>query len=421
MFSTLLIANRGEIARRIIRTAGRMGLRCVSVYSDADAEAPHVRESDVAVRIGPAAAEASYLNIDAILEAAAETGADAVHPGYGFLSENADFAAACAEAGITFVGPSPEAIRAMGRKDEAKRVMERAGVPVVPGWAGEDQSDRRLLKSAQEIGFPVLLKAVAGGGGKGLRRVDDADAFALALAGVRREARGAFGDDRVLVEKLVENPRHIEVQVFGDSHGNVVHFFERDCSLQRRHQKVIEEAPAPGLTEEARETLCEAAVQAAKAVDYVNAGTVEFVAAAEDVPRGEGFYFIEMNTRLQVEHPVTEMVTGVDLVELQLKVAAGEALPAQSDIRLGGHAIEARIYAEDPAAGFRPSVGPVSRLDIDPPRRAASLARLRWDGGLEPGGEVSDHYDATIGKLIAWAATREAAADALQEALERTR
>src|SRR3954454_23543624 len=346
MFSKLLIANRGEIAVRVMRTAKRMGLATVAVYSDADADALHVACADEAVRIGPPPARESYLKIDAILAAAKQTGAGAIHPGYGFLSENAKFADACTAAGVVFVGPPPSAIRAMGHKDQAKALMAKTGVPVVPGYLGEDQSPRRLAEEAEKTGYPVLIKAVAGGGGKGMRRVESKAEFAAALEGAKREAASAFGDDRVLIEKYVARPRHIEMQIFADNHGNAVHLFERDCSLQRRHQKVIEEAPAPGMLSAMRAKMGEAAVRAAQAVGYSGAGTVEFIADASDGLKADRFWFMEMNTRLQVEHPVTEAITGLDLVEWQLRVASGEKLPlAQSEIRLNGYAIEARLYA----------------------------------------------------------------------------
>ena len=365
MLTSLLIANRGEIARRIIRTARRMGVRTVAVYSDADAGAPHVREADVAVAIGPPPAAESYLRGDSIIAAALASGAEAIHPGYGFLSENAGFAEAVVEAGLIWVGPPPSAIRAMGLKDAAKRLMAEAGVPVTPGYLGEDQSEARLKAEAAAIGYPVLIKAVAGGGGKGMRKVDRAGDFAAALGAARREAGAAFGDERVLLETWVTRPRHLEVQVFGDTHGTVVHLFERDCSLQRRHQKVIEEAPAPGMTPAVRAAVCDAAVRAARAVDYVGAGTVEFIADASKGLRADRVWFMEMNTRLQVEHPVTEAVTGLDLVEWQLRIASGEALPlAQDQIRLNGHAIEARLYAENPATGFLPSTGPLTHFRL---------------------------------------------------------
>jgi acetyl/propionyl-CoA carboxylase alpha subunit len=405
MIKTLLIANRGEIARRIMKTAHRMGIRCVAVYSEADADAPHVREADEAVLLGPPPASESYLLADKIIAAAKQTGADAIHPGYGFLSENADFAEACAKNEIVFVGPPPGAIRAMGLKDQAKALMEEAGVPVTPGYHGENQDPELLADAAETIGFPVLIKAVAGGGGKGMRKVDRAADFAAALDSCKREAAKSFGDDRVLIEKFITNPRHIEVQIFGDSRGRVVHMYERDCSLQRRHQKVIEEAPAPGMTPAVRQAMCSAAINAAKAVHYVGAGTVEFIVDGSGPLREDGFFFMEMNTRLQVEHPVTEMITGLDLVELQLKVAAGGSVPEQDTIRAHGHALEARLYAEDPAGGFLPSTGPLDRLDL--PRTGGGK---RVDTGVEEGGEVSLFYDPMIAKLIAHAPTRREAA-----------
>ncbi|MBO6765116.1 acetyl/propionyl/methylcrotonyl-CoA carboxylase subunit alpha [Maricaulis sp.] len=405
MIKTLLIANRGEIACRVMRTAQRMGIRTVAVYSEADADAPHVRMADMAVAIGPAPAAESYLVADKIIAAAKETGADAIHPGYGFLSENAAFAEACAANDIIFVGPPASAIRAMGLKDRAKALMEEAGVPVTPGYHGDNQDPELLAEAADAIGYPVLIKAVAGGGGKGMRKVEKAEDFAAALESCKREASKSFGDDRVLIEKFIVNPRHIEVQVFGDSRGRVVHMFERDCSLQRRHQKVIEEAPAPGMTPGVRAAMCSAAINAARAVDYVGAGTVEFIVDGSGPLREDGFFFMEMNTRLQVEHPVTEMVTGLDLVELQLKIAAGGSVPEQDSIHLSGHAMEARLYAEDPAGGFLPSTGPLHRLDLP-----ASGGPLRVDTGVEEGGEVSLHYDPMIAKLIAHAPTRREAA-----------
>ena len=365
MIGSLLIANRGEIARRIIRTARRLGVRTVAVYSEADAAAPHVAEADQAVAIGPAPARESYLVAEAVLEAARATGAEAIHPGYGFLSENAAFAEAVVAAGLTWVGPPPAAIRAMGLKDAAKRLMAAAGVPVTPGYLGEDQSPERLAREAEAIGWPVLIKAVAGGGGKGMRKVGAAAEFGAALNAARREAASAFGDDRVLLEKFVTHPRHIEVQVFGDAHGNVVHLFERDCSLQRRHQKVVEEAPAPGMDAATRAALCAVAVRAAQAVNYRGAGTVEFIADASDGLKADRIWFMEMNTRLQVEHPVTEAITGLDLVEWQLRVASGEALPlSQDQITMSGHAMEARLYAEDPSKGFLPSTGPLTHFRL---------------------------------------------------------
>ena len=414
MFSTLLIANRGEIAVRIMRTAQRMGIRTVAVYSDADAAALHVEMADDAVHIGASPAPDSYLKIDAILAAARQTGAQAIHPGYGFLSENAEFADASAAAGLIFVGPPASAIRAMGLKDQAKVLMAKAGVPVVPGYLGEDQSAARLAEEAQKTGYPVLIKAVAGGGGKGMRRVESRSEFATALEGAKREAKAAFGDDRVLIEKYVLRPRHIEMQVFGDSHGNAVHLFERDCSLQRRHQKVIEEAPAPGMPAAMRKRMGDAAVKAAKAVGYVGAGTVEFIADASHGLKADGFWFMEMNTRLQVEHPVTEAVTGLDLVEWQLRVAAGEKLPlAQSEIRLSGHAIEARLYAEDPQHEFLPSTGTLERLRLPD-------KYVRVDSGVREGDAVTPFYDPMIAKVIAHDAEREGAAARLALALEES-
>jgi len=409
VIESLLIANRGEIARRVIRTAKRLGVRTVAVFSEADAAAPHVREADAAVAIGPAPARESYLVAERIIEAAKETGAAAIHPGYGFLSENAAFARACQTAGIVFVGPDPASIEAMGLKDKAKALMEQAGVPVTPGYHGENQDDAHLAAEAERIGYPVLIKAVAGGGGKGMRRVDEPGAFLDALASCRREAEASFGDANVLIEKFILNPRHIEVQVFGDRHGNAIHLYERDCSLQRRHQKVIEEAPAPGMTDAVRSAMTTAAVRAARAVDYVGAGTVEFIVDGSGPLREDGFFFMEMNTRLQVEHPVTEEVTGLDLVELQLRVASGESLPPQDDIRLFGHAVEARLYAEDPASGFLPSTGRLARLELP--------HDVRVDSGVEEGGAVTLHYDPMIAKLIAFAETREAALSDLADAL----
>jgi propionyl-CoA carboxylase alpha chain/3-methylcrotonyl-CoA carboxylase alpha subunit len=407
MIGSLLIANRGEIARRIIRTARGLGVRTIAVFSDADAGAPHVAEADAAIPIGPPPARESYLRGDAILAAASAAGAEAIHPGYGFLSENADFAEAVIAAGLVWVGPPPSAIRAMGLKDAAKRLMAEAGVPTTPGYLGDDQSPAVLASEAAKIGWPVLIKAVAGGGGKGMRRVDRADDFAAALDAARREAASAFGDDRVLLERYVTRPRHIEVQVFGDTRGDVVHLFERDCSIQRRHQKVVEEAPAPGMDAATRAALCDAAVRAAKAVGYVNAGTIEFIADASEGLRADRIWFMEMNTRLQVEHPVTEAVTGLDLVEWQLRIASGEPLPLRQDqIALRGHAIEARLYAEDPARGFLPSTGPLTDFFIP------SLG-VRIDGGVEKGGEIGPFYDPMIAKLIVRRDTREAAAEHL--------
>ena len=406
----VLIANRGEIARRIIRSAHRMGLETVAVYSEADANAPHVREATQAVLIGPAPAAESYLRVDKLLEAARRTGADAVHPGYGFLSENADFADAVREAGLIFVGPPTQAIRVMGLKDAAKKAMKTAGVPVTPGYQGEDQSLIRLERAAQAIGYPLLIKAVAGGGGKGMRRVDNEKEFGDALLAAKREADRAFGNDGVMIEKLIGRPRHVEVQVFADRHGNVVHLFERDCSLQRRHQKVIEEAPAPGMDQATREAICAAAVKAAKAVDYVGAGTIEFIADASEGLRADRIWFMEMNTRLQVEHPVTEEITGQDLVEWQLRVASGEPLPLRQDeLAIRGWAMEARLYAEDPAHEFLPSTG---RLDHFVMPRG-----LRIDTGVEEGDRISPYYDPMIAKVIASGRTRDEAAERLAEAL----
>ena len=412
-FSSLLIANRGEIACRIIRTARDMGLRTIAVCSEADRDALHVRAADAAVEIGSAPAKDSYLDPARILAAAAASGADAIHPGYGFLSENADFAQAVIDAGLIWVGPDPASIRAMGLKDAAKSLMAKAGVPVTPGYLGDDQSPARLQAEAEAIGYPLLIKAVAGGGGKGMRRVDASTDFAEALAACQREAKAAFGDDRVLLETYVATPRHLEVQVFGDRHGNIVHLFERDCSLQRRHQKVIEEAPAPGMDAATRQVLCDAAVRAAAAVNYVGAGTVEFIADASDGLRADRIWFMEMNTRLQVEHPVTEEITGVDLVEWQLRVAAGEPLPLlQHEITLSGWAMEARLYAEDPTRGFLPSTG---RLDLFQTGYGG-----RIDSGVEEGGEISPYYDPMIAKLIARGDTREDARAQLAEMVGET-
>ncbi len=412
MIQSLLIANRGEIACRIIRTARAMGIRTVAVYSDADANALHVRQADEAVHIGPSPARESYLVGEKIIAAARATGAEAIHPGYGFLSENADFAEAVRDAGLIWVGPRPESIRAMGLKDAAKARMIAAGVPVTPGYLGEDQSPGRLRAEADAIGYPVLIKAVAGGGGKGMRRVDAAEDFADALASCRREAASSFGDDRVLLEKYILSPRHIEVQVFGDGHGNVVHLFERDCSLQRRHQKVIEEAPAPGMDEATREALCAAAVRAARAVDYVGAGTIEFIADASEGLRADRIWFMEMNTRLQVEHPVTEEITGVDLVEWQLRVASGEPLPRRQDeLAIHGWAIEARIYAEDPDNGFLPQTGIVGEF------RPAGYPRI--DAGVVAGDVVTPFYDPMIAKVIGHGSDRETARADLLSGLDR--
>ena len=412
MFTKILIANRGEIVCRVIRTARRMGIATVAVYSDADAGALHVAMADEARRIGPPPARDSYLSGTAIVEAAKASGAEAVHPGYGFLSENAEFAEACAAVGLVFIGPPASAIRAMGSKAAAKALMAAHDVPVVPGYHGDDQEPSRLLNEAEEIGFPVILKASAGGGGRGMRIVAAAGEFDRALDGARREAKGAFGDDRILVERYLEKPRHIEVQVFGDAHGTIVHLFERDCSIQRRHQKVIEEAPAPGLDPAVRKALGAAACAAAKAVGYVGAGTVEFIAPAEAPAE---FSFMEMNTRLQVEHPVTEAVTGLDLVEWQLRVAAGEPLPlSQKDIRLAGHAIEARLYAENPDRNFLPATGTLHRL------RLPEGDGIRVDSGVREGDAVTPFYDPMIAKIVASGETREAARARLAHALADT-
>lgn len=412
MITSLLIANRGEIACRIIRTARWLGIRTVAVHSDVDANALHVRQADAAVHIGASPARESYLLGDRIIAAAKETGAEAIHPGYGFLSENADFAEAVIAAGLIWVGPNPDSIRAMGLKDAAKKLMQDARVPVTPGYLGEDQSLERLRREADKIGYPVLIKAVAGGGGKGMRRVDAAADFADALASCQREAASSFGDDRVLIEKYILAPRHIEVQIFGDTHGNIVHLFERDCSMQRRHQKVIEEAPAPGMDKEARFAVCEAAIKAARAVNYIGAGTIEFIADASQGLHADRIWFMEMNTRLQVEHPVTEAITGVDLVEWQLRVASGEPLPLrQEQIAINGHAVEARLYAEDPARGFLPSTGKLDVLDFP--------GNARVDTGVEAGSTISPFYDPMIAKLITHGDTREDAIALLRADLSR--
>jgi 3-methylcrotonyl-CoA carboxylase alpha subunit len=426
MLGSVLIANRGEIACRVIATARRLGIRTIAVYSDADAHAPHVKLADAAYRLGPAPARDSYLRADLILAAVKESGAEAIHPGYGFLSENAEFADACTRAGVIFIGPPASAIRAMGLKDGAKALMEKAGVPVVPGYHGARQEVDFLRGEAERIGYPVLIKAVAGGGGKGMKKVERAEDFAEAVESAKREAKNAFGNDHVLIEKYVQAPRHVEVQVFADSHGNVVHLFERDCSLQRRHQKVIEEAPAPGMTAQTRAAMGHAAVEAARAVDYVGAGTVEFIADGANGLRPDGFYFMEMNTRLQVEHPVTEGITGLDLVELQLRIASGEPMPfRQDDLKLNGHAVEARLYAEDPEAGFLPSIGKLVALRLpNAPHfeydRKGAPRGLRVDSGVVEGGEVSAHYDPMIAKIIAHGATRDEAFDMLSQALTET-
>ena len=419
MFSKILIANRGEIACRVMHTARRMGVCTVAVYSDADAHSLHVAEADEAVRIGAAPVGESYLRGDRIIQAALDTGAEAIHPGYGFLSENPNFVDQVAAAGLVFIGPAAAAIRAMGLKDAAKRLMEKAGVPVVPGYHGDGQALVLLAGKAREIGYPVLIKARAGGGGKGMRRVEHPDDCAEARAGAKREAKAAFGDDAVLIEKYVEKPRHIEVQVFGDNHGGAVHLFERDCSAQRRHQKVIEEAPAPGMTEAMRAAMTEAAVTAAKAIGYSGAGTIEFIVDASEGLRPDRFWFMEMNTRLQVEHPVTEMVTGIDLVEWQLRVAAGEPLPRRQDeIRLSGHAFEARLYAEDAGRGFLPATGTLHHLAFPP--RAPEGAAIRIETGVRQGDAISPYYDPMIAKLVVHGPDRAAALAALSSALAQT-
>jgi 3-methylcrotonyl-CoA carboxylase alpha subunit len=417
MFRSVLVANRGEIALRVMRTARRMGLRTIAVHSEADAEAPHARFADEAHLIGPPPALESYLQTERILDAARRSGAEAIHPGYGFLSENAAFAEACEQAGIAFIGPPAAAIRAMGNKSAAKDLMEKAGVPVVPGYHGADQSDEALAAAAERTGYPVLIKAAAGGGGKGMRRVDDPERFAKELKAARREANSAFGDDTMLVEKFVARPRHIEIQVFADREGHAVHLFERECSIQRRHQKVFEEAPAPGMTAALRDRMGKAAVAAAEAIGYVGAGTVEFIVDGSRGLDEAPFYFMEMNTRLQVEHPVTEAITGTDLVEWQLRVANGEALPlGQQDLAINGHAIEARLYAENPAKKFFPQAGLLKRLRFPP-----EGPHVRIDSGVEEGQEITIYYDPMIAKVISWDQTRQGAARRLEEALRRTR
>jgi 3-methylcrotonyl-CoA carboxylase alpha subunit len=412
MFGSVLIANRGEIACRVARTAKRMGMRTIAVFSAADAHALHTRLCDEAYLLGPADARESYLSIGKLIEVAKRARAECIHPGYGFLSENADFAEACAQAGVVFIGPPAAAIRAMGLKDRAKALMQKAGVPIVPGYHGERQDGEFLKERASQIGYPVLIKPAAGGGGRGLRRVDRYDEFDTALASAIRESEAAFGLGRVLVEKYIATPRHIEIQIFGDRHGNVIHLGERDCSLQRRHQKIIEQAPAPGMTAELRALMGGAAIEAARAVGYTGAGTVEFVADGTRGLRDDAFWFIEMNTRLQVEHPVTEEITGLDLVEWQFRIAAGEGLPlAQAEVRFVGHAVEARIYAEDPENGFLPSTGKIVALQLP--------NNIRVESGVEAGGEVTPFYDPMIAKLIARAATREAALDRLEDALSK--
>ncbi|MEP3244744.1 MAG: acetyl/propionyl/methylcrotonyl-CoA carboxylase subunit alpha [Sneathiella sp.] len=413
MFSKILIANRGEIACRVMDTARKMGIQTVAVYSEADANARHVQMADEAILLGPAEVSESYLKADKILEAARMTGAQAIHPGYGFLSENADFAEKCAAADIAFIGPPADAIRAMGLKDAAKAMMVDAGVPVVPGYHGEGQDPDMLAEEAGRIGYPVLIKAVAGGGGKGMRRVDSASEFPDALASAKREAINAFGDERVLIEKFLTKPRHIEIQVFADRHGDAVHLFERDCSLQRRHQKVIEEAPAPAMPESMRAAMGAAAVAAAKAIGYEGAGTVEFIADVSDGLKDDGFFFMEMNTRLQVEHPVTEMITGQDLVDWQLQVASGGRLPCvQEELSISGHSLEARLYAEDPDNDFLPATGPLLRL-----RPPAEENGVRVDTGVREGDTVTPFYDPMIAKLIVWGEDRDIALRKMQTAL----
>ncbi|HEU5315108.1 MAG TPA: acetyl-CoA carboxylase biotin carboxylase subunit [Chloroflexota bacterium] len=409
LFTKVLIANRGEIAVRVAQTCAELGIRTVAIYSDADKDALHVRRCDEAVHIGPPAAPESYLNIDRIVRSARDTGADAVHPGYGFLSEDARFADACRDAGVSFVGPSPEAMRRLGSKRGAKRLARAAGVPVVPGYDGDDTSPERLTREAEGIGFPLLIKASAGGGGKGMRAVSSPADFSDALESARREAMAAFGDDVVLLEKLIERPRHVEIQILADAHGNVTHLGERDCTVQRRHQKVIEESPSPALDAARREEMGHAAVALVRAAGYVNAGTVEFVVAPDGA-----YYFLEVNTRLQVEHPVTELVTGLDLVAEQLRIAAGEPLSVrQQDVRLRGHAIECRVYAEDAAQGYLPSTGTLTRFA--PPLGAG----IRNDAGVRAGSEVTPYYDAMLAKLIVHAPTRDAAIGRALFALRR--
>ena len=413
MFSNILIANRGEIACRVMDTACRMGIKTVAVYSEADTHARHVKLADEAVLIGSPPVSESYLRGDAIIQAALDTSAEAIHPGYGFLSENPDFVDSIEAAGLIFIGPSSKAIRSMGLKDAAKKLMEQAGVPVVPGYHGEDQDPALLKAQADTIGYPVLIKARAGGGGKGMRLVEQSQDFSAALESAAREGQNAFGDPAVLIEKYITSPRHIEVQVFGDSHGNVVHLFERDCSLQRRHQKVIEEAPAPDMPDDVRDAMTSAAVKAAKAIGYENAGTVEFIVDGSGPLRTDGFWFMEMNTRLQVEHPVTEAITGLDLVEMQLQVAAGEPLPvSQMDIQIQGHALEARLYAEDVPAGFLPAVGRIEHLEFS--------KSARNDTGVEAGAEISSFYDPMIAKIITHSPSRSEALKKLEQSLCET-
>ncbi len=411
MIKKILIANRGEIACRIIRTAKEMNIATVAVYSDADAKALHTQMADEAIHIGPSPANECYLVGEKIIAAAKTTGADAIHPGYGFLSENAAFADAVTESGLIWIGPKSSSIRAMGLKDAAKTLMEKAGVPCTPGYLGKDQSLKRLAKEAKIIGYPVLIKAVAGGGGKGMRKVDNASDFANALKSCQREAASSFGDDRVLLEKWITAPRHIEVQIFGDKHGNIVHLFERDCTLQRRHQKVIEEAPAFGMNEVTRARICETAILAAKAVDYEGAGTIEFIADASSELNADSIWFMEMNTRLQVEHPVTEAITGVDLVEWQIRVAAGEPIPVQQeDISINGWAIEARLYSENPTNGFLPSIGKIDLLHMPDD--------VRVDTGIREGSKITPFYDPMVAKLIAHEGNRDKAMRSLAEACE---
>jgi len=415
MFKKILIANRGEIACRVIKTAQRLGVQCVAVYSEADAGARHVDLADEAYCVGPAAAKDSYLRGDKIIEAARKCGAEAIHPGYGFLSENADFAEACGKSGLVFIGPPPAAIRAMGSKSAAKDIMGKAGVPLVPGYHGAVQDAPSLQKEADKIGYPVLIKASAGGGGKGMRIVEKAADFAAALASCQRESKASFGDERVLLEKYLSRPRHIEIQVFADTRGDALYLFERDCSVQRRHQKVLEEAPAPGMKQARRNSMGDAAVAAAKAIGYVGAGTVEFIAEPDAGKNAGTFYFMEMNTRLQVEHPVTEMITGLDLVEWQLRVACGEPLPrTQDELALSGHALEARIYAEDPAKNFLPSTGRISHLGTPIESR-----HVRIDTGVRAGDAITPFYDPMIAKLIIWDADRPAALARMRSALEQ--
>lgn len=415
MFTTILIANRGEIACRVAATARKLGIKTIAVYSDADEQAKHVTSCDVAVRIGESPVLQSYLKADAMMEVARRHGAQAIHPGYGFLSENEGFAQACEQAGVTFVGPPASAIAAMGSKAAAKNLMAKAGVPLVPGYHGDRQEPAFLRKQADSLGYPVLIKASAGGGGKGMRVVESTQDFEAALASCQREARSSFGDDHVLIERYLQKPRHIEIQVFADTHGNCIYLFERDCSIQRRHQKVIEEAPAPDMDPEMRRAMGEAAVAAARAVAYVGAGTVEFIVE----PDGR-FYFMEMNTRLQVEHPVTEMITGIDLVEWQLRVAAGEPLPLKQDqIQLSGHAIEARIYAENTDKGFLPSVGRLTHLQL-PEHVEFTHGEIRVDGGVRCGDEISPYYDPMIAKLIVWGNSREQTLWRMRQALSET-